>query len=103
MERYEILLTQLGEEACEVAQEASKCLRFGPYEVYPEIGISNGMRVIREYLELSAVVAMLQREQILPTLTDKECDHIALEKVDKVEKMLRYSAKVGRLYPELKP
>lgn len=43
----DLLLVQIAEEACEIAQEASKCLRFGPDEIYPKIGISNAARVMR--------------------------------------------------------
>lgn len=97
MNRVEHLLTIMNEEAAEVAKEGSKCLRFGPTEVYPEIGISNAMRVMREYYDLKAVVIMLQREGVLPRIDKATSTDWMQAKTEKVEKHLLYSGECGTL------
>jgi hypothetical protein len=96
MNRVDLLLTQLGEEAAEVVQEAAKCLRFGPAEVYHEIGISNAHRVMVELSDLMAIVEMLQEEGVLPIICPAESRRRVHEKKLKVERMLDYSRAVGR-------
>lgn len=62
MNKIEHLTVIVGEEAAEVVQAASKCLRFGPDEVYKLIGKSNIKRVLIEFNELFAVLEMLKDE-----------------------------------------
>lgn len=97
MTRTDILLAMIGEEASEVAQEASKCLRFGPTEIYPPIGITNGHRVMCEYYDLKAIIKLLQKEGILPEISKPESELLMSAKVSKTEKMLEYSRECGRL------
>lgn len=95
MNRIDLLFVQVGEEASEVAQEASKCLRFGPDEIYPVIGITNAERVKAEFNDLLAVIEMLQEEGAMPMpLIDREM--IEAKKI-KVEKNISYSATRGRV------
>ena len=97
MNRAEHLLVIAGEEASEVSKETAKALRFGPEEIYPEIGISNAMRVMREYYDLKAVIKMLQAELVLPKISKETSDAWMKEKMQKVEKHLLYSKECGTL------
>lgn len=95
MKRAEHLLIILAEECGEVAQEASKALRFGPEEICPVKGISNAARIVDEFNDLIAMMEMLRAEGVIPTefiVSDK----IAAKK-KKVEEMLEYSKKCGTL------
>jgi len=94
MNRVDHLLVMLGEELAEVAQEAAKCLRFGPNNVYTTIGISNSERLRAEFNDLLATVEMLQAEGVLPEeMRDEE--HVNAKKA-KFEKHLKYSESLGR-------
>lgn len=97
MNRTEHLLVVLGEEAGEVAQETSKCLRFGPEEIFPEIGISNADRIILEFNDLLAMMELLEAEGIFKGPLRRE-DLIAAKKL-KFEKNLKYSQECGRYQP----
>lgn len=101
MNRNEHLLVILSEEACEVAKEADKCLRFGPAEVYPEIGVSNALRVVVEMHDLWAVLEMLQADGVIPAFA---WDRSRLdEKKKKVERLLLHSARCGTLHADVQP
>lgn len=95
MNRIDLLLVQLAEEATEIGKEAAKCLRFGPEEIYPPIGITNAARVKLEINDLMGLIEMLQTEGVLPMpIFDR--DLIEAKKL-KVEEHLSYSAQCGRL------
>ena len=70
MNKQELILTMVAEEASEVAKEASKCLRFTPGNEHN--GESNYVRLLKEWNELSAMMlllraTMLESEVISPT------------------------------------
>lgn len=90
-----MLLTQLTEEAAEVIQAVQKCQRFGLTEVYPVSGESNVDRVVREYNDVLAVLHLLKLEGALPTELYKQ--DLINAKIEKVEKLMAYSASLGRL------
>lgn len=95
MNRAEHLLVILGEEAAEVTKEAAKCLRFGPTEVYPAVGISNIQRVVNEFNDIYAMMVMLQADGIIK---GDFIDTLAISnKIDKVEAHLLYSKNCGTL------
>jgi NTP pyrophosphatase (non-canonical NTP hydrolase) len=85
--REEHLLVILMEECAEVAQAASKALRFGLHHDEPGYG-NNRERIRQEYSDLCALADMLGlvRDQ---NLIDA--------KIAKVEAHLGYSAKCGTL------
>jgi homoserine acetyltransferase len=103
MNRLEHLLTILAEEAAEVTQAATKALRFGLEEVFPETGKSNLHRLIVEKLELTAVTEMLMAELLLlgisadDHLPIESVRHIIAAKKERVEKYLEYSKQCGTL------
>lgn len=83
MNRREYLLVCLMEECAEVAQAASKVLRFGLYDEH--LGATNQARLMAEITDLSAVIQMLMENDALP----HDCDHDAFQaKIAKVTKYL---------------
>jgi len=94
MNRQEHLLTILAEECAEVAQRASKALRFGLGEVQPGQELTNAERIEGELTDLFSVVLMLVDEGHL-VLKDRQGDEAA--KRAKVEKFLRLSEQLGTL------
>lgn len=97
MKRHEHLLTILAEECAEVAQRASKALRFGLGEVQPGQGLTNAERIVGEVTDLLAVALMLADEGHL-ALEDQQ-GAVAAKRA-KVEKFLAYSAQCGTLEPD---
>lgn len=97
MTRQEHLLTILGEECVEVAQRASKALRFGLTEVQPDLAqaYTNAERLMQEYAHLVAMIDMCQEEGLLPVMPQS---FVAAKKRN-VEKYLGYSRECGTLTP----
>jgi NTP pyrophosphatase (non-canonical NTP hydrolase) len=89
MTRTEHLLCILAEECAEVAQRASKAMRFGMAEVEPGQPHTNAERVCHEMADLVAVFQMLTNGRLL---TDSP---LVAAKREKVERFLRYSAECG--------
>lgn len=98
MNRHEMLLVQVGEEAAEVTQAASKVNRFSPLEVFKGQKFTNAERLIIEFYELYQIIEMLQRERVLPIFNRERIDSICEAKREKVEKLLCYSEEIGTLY-----
>lgn len=96
MNHSEHLLSIIAEEAAEVAQRATKTLRFGVAEVQPGQDHTNVFRLMGELHDLLAAVEMLHEHHGWPVLIHR--DLIDAKKV-KVEKFLAYSAKLGTLTP----
>ncbi len=95
MNRVEMLMDMLAEEAGEVVQAAIKCNRFTPGEVYPKTGKSNSERLHFELNDVLAITTLLQLEGVLPkNLIDWDMQKA---KKAKAEKMLKYSKSLGTL------
>lgn len=94
MNRQEMLLTILIEECNEVAQRASKALRFGASEVQPGQPLTNAERIVGEMSDLVGVAQMLVHEGTLLTVYDAVW---ACQKKVKVEEYLKYSQECGTL------
>jgi len=93
MNRGEHLLTILIEECAEVAQAATKAMRFGMHE-QRDLPTSNYDRLKAELDDIYALIEMIQCEFNI----DLEPDHLAIRnKQDKVEKYLLYSKECGTL------
>ncbi len=107
MNRTEHLLTILAEEGAEVAQAATKCLRFGLDDRKtldptgpPGDGPTNRERLLAEITDLIAVASMLAAEGVFPAMG--WIDWTAAErKKYKVEAYLKYSARQGTLHPPI--
>ena len=94
MNKVEYLLTCLAEEAVEVAQRATKAMRFGCAEVQPGQPLSNVQRISQELSEVFALAELLEEEgvKILPLSSD------AIErKREKVAAFMKYSRECGTL------
>jgi hypothetical protein len=97
MNRTEHLLTILAEECCEVAQRATKALRFGLDEVQPDQTESNAERMLAEYCDLIAMMEMLEMEGLLSRFGPGKTAILIRDKKAKVEKFIAYSARLGVL------
>jgi hypothetical protein len=93
--RQEYLLICLGEECDEVGQRVTKALRFGLSEVQPGQPLNNGDRILEEVHDLLSVLAILQREGVLPS-PPLFPDTIAA-KLAKIEKFMAISREQGIL------
>lgn len=94
MNKVEYLLTCLAEEAVEVAQRATKAMRFGCDEVQPGQALTNVQRISQELSELHALAELLEEEgvRVLPLSSD------AIErKREKVAVFMKYSRDCGTL------
>ena len=95
MTREEHLLTIVAEECAEVAQRASKALRFGLTDPAgtQEGQSTNKDRLLQEYGDLMAVMRMLFPEEFthIPITDYQE------EKVARIENFLILSKQIGKL------
>ena len=97
MNRSESLLLQVAEEATEVAQAASKCIRFGPTHTWPTREGQARERLYQEFLECMALIEMCQDEGILPDCIDAK-DRAAIEaKKARVESFMEVSRELGTI------
>lgn len=96
MTRQDMLLVQLMEEAAEVVQGVSKCLRFGTAHEWPAHERSAEYRLSQELIDMLALIEMCQAEGILSPWPQDVRSHIAAKK-EKVEKYLLLSAELGKL------
>lgn len=100
MNRQEYLLAVLAEECAEVAQRATKALRFTLEECEPDTGkeeSTNAMRIMEEFMDLLATMEMLQEDGSLPTMSTVATRLRIQMKKTKVEKFMRYSKQLGTL------
>jgi hypothetical protein len=100
VKRHELIIAQLGEEGSEIAQMASKSLRFGLDEWYHKEEATNRKRLTDEIWDLLGVYYILQDEGILEPLdVDKLNAHVSAKK-KKIEKYLNVSRELGILDAE---
>ncbi len=96
MNRSEHLFTIVGEEGSEVAQRASKVVRFGLTEVQPGQTLDNRARLLGEFADLCGAL-----ELALPGSDIQEMVMILRPDIDakkvKIEKFLDYSKEQGTL------
>ncbi|MDT8992799.1 hypothetical protein RQP54_18140 [Curvibacter sp. APW13] len=92
MNRAEYLLVQAGSECNEIAHRASKALHFGLREVQPGQEASNAQRLVAEYIDLLAVMEMLEEDGLVHIPTGTELREQIAAKKAKVEKFIRFAA-----------
>ena len=92
MNHTEHLLTCLAEESAEVAQRATKALRFGLREVQSGQFLTNAQRLKLELLDLYAVVELLEARGCLEGGRDSQ---VMDEKKVKVTAWMDYSVGCG--------
>lgn len=101
MNKTEYLLTCLVEECAEVQQAATKILRFGLDDCAPDTYVSNKAHLIRELIDVLAIVDILKETDIIPDLDDDTpTAHHMNEKIKKVRKYMNYSIDRGCLDAE---
>jgi hypothetical protein len=99
MNTIQHLMTVLGEEGAEIAQDASKCNRFGCNDrnFLNPTGPTNTERLVNELNDLIGVVEMLIAHGVLPE------DWMSRQKIEakkeKVFNCMEYARKVGALEP----
>jgi len=93
MNRQDHLLTILAEECSEVQKLCCKALRFGLEEFNIDQKESNKDALLREINDTIASIEMLLDDNINNIIDDESI----INKMDKVERWLNYSADKGRL------
>lgn len=104
MNKAQYLLTQLAEECAEVAQLASKAIRFGTEEVQPDKAdqLNNADRIMEEFHDLIAVMEFLHKEGILPAWSEERAQAHKQAKLLKIVRYMVYSKQQGILQIETK-
>jgi len=98
MTRQDHLLIILAEECAEVAQRASKALRFGISETQPGQPFTNADRLTQEMGDLVGVYLIMVNEGIVRYLSDMGI----IYKKEKVKRFIGYSTRLGTLMEEVK-
>ena len=93
MTREQHLLIILMEECAEIAQVASKALRFGLDHAPEGREESNAELIAREFTDLQGVYDMLWRQGALRGILDAQ----VIAKTERIEHFLNYSATCGTL------
>lgn len=97
MTRNEALLLQVAEEAAEVSQGASKCIRFGIHHTWHTQKGESRERLYQEFLELRALMEMCQAAGLIQA-SDPVADRAAIEaKKERVEHFLTVSRELGTI------
>jgi len=97
MNKKEHLLVCLTEECGEVIQVADKGLRFGTSDSYPDEDTTNAYNIVKEYIEITAVMDMLLDEGFLPQLSDNQANEIFIAKQKRVLEFMEYARSRGTL------
>jgi NTP pyrophosphatase (non-canonical NTP hydrolase) len=91
MNNEEYTLTLIAEECNEVAQRATKALRFGLHETQEGQNYTNRERLLQEFWDLTTVMRMLYPD------VDFENEDWSKNKIQKIEKYKKYSKQLNRL------
>lgn len=92
--KEQYLLICLAEECAEVAQRASKALRFGLDEVQPGQEWSNRQRLEREVIDLFAITHAMSNVDMLQ-ISEEDGDAMLDAKLDKLAQYMAYSVEQG--------
>lgn len=101
MNRLEHILTVIAEEASEAAQEACKCLRFGPDTKHETQTSTNLERLRVEYSQLVGMMQLLDKELVRvgkPKMFDPS--YVITKKKASFEAYLEVSRGFGTYNPE---
>ena len=97
MNRTEYLLTCLAEECNEIAQRASKAVRFGLDEIQEGQSLSNAQRITYEFRDLQAIMELLEDDGFLEkAVWTRDHEAIGKKKV-KIKKWANHSMSRGIL------
>lgn len=92
MNRLQLLLTKLAEEAAEVAQISLKCQQFGLDETWSGTHLPNKIRLHDELDDLNGIIQMLNEEFELNYVRSQ---FNVEKKIQKVDKYCKYSQELG--------
>ena len=95
MNRTEYLLTQAASECNEVAHRITKALHFGLDEKQPGQALSNAERIVGEFMELAAVMQMLEDEGLIDFPDCHERSALVDLKRRRVEHFMAYARDCG--------
>lgn len=96
MTERQALLCKLAEECCEVAQRATKAMRFGMGEVQPGHAESNYERLLDEFLDLLTVA---HRLGITRVIDEQYPDGPPQERFDRLDHFMDYSRRREMVEP----
>jgi hypothetical protein len=91
MNRSEYLLVQAASECNEVAHRITKALHFGLDECQPGQEESNAQRIISEFIDLVAVMDMLDEAGLLSVPSREEAEPAVAAKKAKVEHFIAFA------------
>jgi len=100
MTKQEYLIQCLSEEASEVAQAASKCLRFGLDNEWPGYNGTALDRMLEEVYDFLAVFEMIEKEISGADVPYDRAIKMMCAKKNKVASMMEYSRARGVLKDE---
>lgn len=95
MNKKEHLLTCLTEECAEVIQVTDKALRFGLDNGYPDDLHLNRYNLVKEYIEITAVMDLLYANGVVERLPNEE--EIFKGKQERVLHYMEYARKCGTI------
>lgn len=98
MKFHEYLLVSVAEECAEVAQRATKALRFGLDEVQPGQTLTNKARLMDELEDLFIILELLQKNGYLPAELSSRNEE---KKLAKVFKYMDFAEECGTLVQEV--
>lgn len=98
MNRGEYLMVVAMEECAEIQENISKAIRFGVGNHHPDKPeTTNGYQILKEFNQLSAVIAMLIFGGYIPEISKEEATRIYMDKTDAVEHWIEYSRSIGKV------
>lgn len=97
MNRTEYLLPQAASECNEVAHRITKALHFGLAEIQPGQKLTNAQRIVGEFVELLAVVEMLEEDGLIEMPSSTEANAPVAIKKGRVAHFMAYAAECGTL------
>lgn len=95
MTTTEHLISCLGEEGAEIAQDCSKINRFGIDDRYPQGGDSNQEKLVNELNDLLGVAQILVRMEVIPS--DWQSESKQSSKRAKVLNYMQYARERGTI------
>lgn len=98
MNRLDHLLWNVAEECAEVAQRASKAARFSLAEIQSGQTYTNAEKLVHEWADLTAVLAMLVAEGHIQI--PENFEDLVLQKRNRFNQFLARSAEHGRFDDE---
>lgn len=98
MLEQENLALNVMEEAAEIQQAISKCIRFGTENHNPETpNVKNSYLVMKEYYQLCAVMEYAIENGVFEQISETEIELIKQQKIKNVKFFSGYSKIIGRI------